>query len=322
MSKQFNYYDAWQSVELECPICHWKGKFNEGSVGYYRELEECCCPHCDSAVSPILAIVSYPTLEEMLTSGNPADIQKAKEREQFLRNFNSKKLVNTEQLPDVESAAFTLDWDFVEANGELLTVIRHDDRVLFSEPALWEGYERFEQVCKIVREKYGAHVNDLIPTHRSEFYLYGDVSFSPTFVATAREAIFGCDKQLLPPRPQLQCPECAFGNDNPGHLAAHLVEVHSYSISTAWFAVGQEHERLYPRFRAPAGSFSVLGVDRVRSRGGIIAACTILKEAIATADLEAESYPEISVYDDSGNELYVVMPKPIDETKKLTNAND
>ena len=191
MSKRFNYYDAWQSVELECPRCHWKGKFNEGSVGYYRELQDCSCPKCDFFVSPILAIVSYPTIDEMLASGNPADIQQAKQREQFLQKFNLTKLASKEQLPEVDSTSFTLTWDFVETNGERLTLIRHDDRVSFSEPALWEGYKRFEQVCKIVREKYGAQVNDLVPTRRSEMFLYGDVLSSPAFVDTARRAIFG-----------------------------------------------------------------------------------------------------------------------------------
>jgi hypothetical protein len=322
MSIHFQYYDAWQSVELECPLCHWKGKFNEGSVGYYRELQDCSCPKCDFFVSPILALVSYPTLDEVAASGNPADIQQAKEREQFLQNFNSTKLVNKEQLPQVNSTSFTLTWDFVKTNGERRAVIRHDNRVLFSEPALWEGYERFEKVCKIVREKYDARVHDLVPTARSEMYLYGDVLSAPTFVDAARRRIFGSEEELLPLPPQLQCPECAFGSDDPERLAEHLLGVHSYIISKAWFAVGQENERLYPRFRAPAGKFSVLGVDKARSRGGIIATCTSLDEAIAAADREAGSYPEISVNDDSCKELYVVIPKPADERKAKSTTED
>jgi hypothetical protein len=316
VSKHFNYYDDWQSVELECPICHWMGKFNEGSVGYSGDLQDCSCPKCDFLVSPVLAIVSYPTNDEMLASGSPGDIQKAKERQQFLQNFNLTKLVSKEQLPAVDSKSFDLVWDFVESENEQRTVIRHGDYVLFSEPALWEGYERFEQVCKIVQEKYGVRVKDLVPTHRSELYLYGDVLSSPTFVDVARQTIFGSKEQSSPPRPELQCPECAFGNESPEHLAKHLIESHNYSIKKAWFAVGQENERLYPRFRAPAGEFSVLGVDKAHSGGAIIATCTRLNDAIAAAVQEAESYPEISVHDDSGNELYVVLPKPTDETKK------
>jgi hypothetical protein len=137
----------------------------------------------------------------MHSSGNTADVQQAMRIEQFQQDFDFKKLANKDQLPVVDSTSFTLAWDFVEANGEKLTVIRLDDRVLFSEPALWEGYERFEQVCKIVREKYGEHVIDLVPTHDSELFLYGDVLYSPTLVETARRKIFGNDEQLLPSGP-------------------------------------------------------------------------------------------------------------------------
>ena len=145
MSNTLSITMTGQSVELECPTCHWKGKFNEGSVGYYRELQDCSCPKCDFFLSPILAIVDYPTIDEMLASDNPADIEQAKEREQLLQKFNSTKLASKEQLPEVDSTSFTLAWDFVETKGERLTLIRHDDRVLFSEPALWEGYERFKR---------------------------------------------------------------------------------------------------------------------------------------------------------------------------------
>jgi len=190
VTKHFNYYDDWRSVELECPKCHWKGKFEEGAVGYFRELQDCSCPRCDFFESEVLAIVNYPTVDEMLASGKPADIERARRLEQFQQKFDAAKLVSKEQLPAVDSTSFTLTWDFIETNGERRTIIRHDDRVLFSEPALWEGYERFKQVCKIVREKYGTHVTDLVPARGSELYLYGDVLSSPDFVKNARRTIF------------------------------------------------------------------------------------------------------------------------------------
>jgi hypothetical protein len=138
----------------------------------------------------MLAIVSYPTLDEMLASANPADVEYAKGLKQIQQRFDAAKLVNKEQLPEVDSTSFTLTWDFVEKNGEELTIIRHNDRVLLAEPASWEGYERFERVCKIVREKYGARVTDLIPTRRSELYLWGDDLSCPDFVKTVWQTIF------------------------------------------------------------------------------------------------------------------------------------
>lgn len=190
MIKHFKYHDDWQTVELECPKCHWKGKFSEGAVGYRRELKDCCCPRCDFGTSPMLATVDYPTLDEMLASSNPADVQYAKGLQQIQQSFDAAKLVSKDQLPEVDSASFTLTWDFVEFNGEAITFIGHNDRLLFAEPASWEGYERFEEVCKIVREKYGARVTDLVPTPASELYLYGDRLSSPDFVKTVRQTIF------------------------------------------------------------------------------------------------------------------------------------
>jgi hypothetical protein len=68
---RFNYDDDWRMVELECPTCHWKGTFEQGSVEYYAELMECSCPKCSFLTVPILAIVSRPTVAEMNTSDDP-----------------------------------------------------------------------------------------------------------------------------------------------------------------------------------------------------------------------------------------------------------
>jgi len=117
-------------------------------------------------------------------------------------------------------------------------------------------------------------------------------------------------KMLLPASPQLLCPECVFQDGDSDYLARHLIEVHGYEIPKAWFAAGQENERLYPRFKAPPGKFSVLGVDKTTPTGDIIATYTSLEEAIAAADHAAGSFSEISVNDDSCRELYVVIPRP------------
>jgi hypothetical protein len=191
MSKHFNYYEDWKSAVLECPQCQWSGKFMDGDVGYYRELMDSSCPKCDLFHAPILAIVSYPTLKEMRSSGDPADVSEAARIEQFQQSFEAQKLRSKDQLPDLDPPPFALAWDLIEAHGERRTVIRYGDRVLFSEPALWEGYERFERISKIVRDKYGKNVTDLVPTSASEMYLYGDDLSSPDFVSNVRRKVFG-----------------------------------------------------------------------------------------------------------------------------------
>jgi hypothetical protein len=65
--REFNYFDDYKSAILECPTCHschWKGTFEQGFVEYYAQLMDTTCPRCDILKAPILAIVSYPSLEE------------------------------------------------------------------------------------------------------------------------------------------------------------------------------------------------------------------------------------------------------------------
>ncbi len=66
----------------------------------------------------------------------------------------------------------------------------HGDTIIFREPVIYEGYERFVEVARILRGRYGAALRDLVPTERSETYLYGDRLSAPQTVAEARRKIF------------------------------------------------------------------------------------------------------------------------------------
>jgi len=188
---RFNYKEAWRLAQLECPTCHWKGTFEQGSVEYYAELTECWCPECDISTVSILAIVSRPTVAEM-AYGHPHGIRQGEWIENTQREFNSRKLVSKEQLPDVDAAIFELTWDSAVRSGKRWTVIQHGDHILFSEPEVWGGFaSRFEEVCRILREKYGERVADLVPSQASKLYLYGDSLSAEAQVAKVRKRIFG-----------------------------------------------------------------------------------------------------------------------------------
>lgn len=116
--------------------------------------------------------------------------------------------------------------------------------------------------------------------------------------------VFDSGPKPLPERPQLLCSRCDFQNHNPQRLAEHLIDIHGQTITASWFEAGQENERLYPRLRAPVGEFIVLGTDSGRSRGNISETFASLDEAIAFAHHVKGSFPEITVYDDSGHERY------------------
>lgn len=60
--------------------------------------------------------------------------------------------------------------------------------------AVYEGYERFEEVAHILKERYGAALRDLMPTATSASYLYGDSLTASDRIARFRRALFGAKR--------------------------------------------------------------------------------------------------------------------------------
>ena len=111
--RRFNYFDDWKDETLECPKCHWRGAFEQGSVEYYDELMDCHCPRCNVFDAPMLAIVSYPTLEELRANPEKPGIREYVQRiDAGWDKFEREKLREPEQLPDIDSLAIEIEWDF------------------------------------------------------------------------------------------------------------------------------------------------------------------------------------------------------------------
>ena len=159
-ARRFNYFDDYKAEILDCPKCHWFGTFEQGSVEYYAELMDCHCPKCDFRNTPMLAIVSYPTLEELRANQDKPGIRECVERiDAGLDKFARERLQDPEQLPKIDEENFTLVWDNDHSNpDDRRTLIKGGDTVIFSEPARWEEYERFEEVAEILKERYGNRI--------------------------------------------------------------------------------------------------------------------------------------------------------------------
>ncbi len=88
-----------------------------------------------------------------------------------------------------------LTWDAIwseERGDRPQTVIRHGDRVRFTKPANWQAiHDEYESICKILKEKYGERLRDVVPTPESEMWLYGDSLSGPIWRDWVREQIFG-----------------------------------------------------------------------------------------------------------------------------------
>jgi hypothetical protein len=197
-----NYYDNWREEEFDCPKCKWHGPGSALSLGDYTlDYAERVCPACEECVTVVL----HPTFEEAranwdkVSEWDRKNIEAAEARQ---AEFERRKLRAPAQLPGIAEPSFILHWDFADDQSRKETLIKHGDNVIFTEPAFYEGYERFIEVAQILRSRYGAALRDLVPTPASELYLYGDYSGSPATVAAARKKIFASPEKKLKPGEQ------------------------------------------------------------------------------------------------------------------------
>jgi len=196
MTKYFHYYDpGWEAEALECPRCQWRGTFDQGANAVYGEFTDCHCPRCEITQAPMLAVRMHPTLGEMKQLGTPEEAAQAEQLIAHREAFWKIALTRAEQLPEIpgeEDLYLSWDADYSEEKDRPQTVIRHGDRVLFSEPASWEAIEgRYEAICRVLKEKYGARVRELGPTPASELWLYGDHGAGDVMRAFACRRVFG-----------------------------------------------------------------------------------------------------------------------------------
>lgn len=63
MAKFFSYFDDWKTRTFECRECGWKGTGDQTARGMYNGFMDLVCPR--NELHETLAIVNYPTVEEM-----------------------------------------------------------------------------------------------------------------------------------------------------------------------------------------------------------------------------------------------------------------
>lgn len=180
-------YYTYEAHTYQCSHCAWQGlgaDLRQGET--FDDLFELDCPVCGEKVTFIM----YPSVREALANGDKvleADRAEMEDMQRFWDTCKALELKLPEQLPDIDAPAFTIHWD----KEDRMTVLRHGDTVIFTEMALWEGYERYQEVGLILRQRYGDALLDLVPTPESENYLYGDRLSSPGLVRAFRQTVFG-----------------------------------------------------------------------------------------------------------------------------------
>lgn len=178
VARHLTYYEFDENARLACSSCGWVGPGTDADTNYFKELFDLRCPRCER----MILIVAYPTIDETKAAaahGNVraiADMEQVDRIEEFERRFERERLRRPQQLPEVEGERLQFVWDFesttVEADAR--TLITLDGQVIWSEPAIWEGAERFLAVKAMLKTKYGGRFASLTPSARSNLYLYGD----------------------------------------------------------------------------------------------------------------------------------------------------
>jgi hypothetical protein len=188
---KFSTYDDYGGTEVECPNC---GTINvlEKDRGEYDSsglLVHCgSCPCC-------VAFIQWPTQREAEAAGDSAQMKMFDVMTTRQQCFERGRLKSPDQLPDINDEIFRLEWDLENAspsNGnEVYTLIKHKGETIFKELAFWEGGFRYAQVAKILKEKYGSRLTDVIPTPAGWFYLEGDGFIHRWDAEQARKELFG-----------------------------------------------------------------------------------------------------------------------------------
>jgi hypothetical protein len=89
----------------------WKGSFGEGAARHYDALIDCSCPDCPWPDRPILAIVSYPTIQEAKENWSRLSESERKHvaaREDFVQQWEAGRLGSPEQLPELQGSDLTI----------------------------------------------------------------------------------------------------------------------------------------------------------------------------------------------------------------------
>ncbi|MBC5772797.1 hypothetical protein H8S95_01870 [Pontibacter sp. KCTC 32443] len=136
-------------------------------------------------------------MESSSPFGYPATLRRdtEEERQAKLREINFKErfrrlsLKSPDELPDIQGDHIIFTFRSDTIRGEDYNIIEHQGQEVWREPMVWEGFERFMEIGRILKEKYGSNLGDLLPDETSETFLYGDKLEAPALIKKFRNEL-------------------------------------------------------------------------------------------------------------------------------------
>ena len=163
------YYE-YKKQDYFCRKCRWEGiggQTEEGEMA--RCYFEIICPGCGI----LLDIVMFPTIDEILSYGTESEKASARKKKLSTDRVNASRLQDSDQLPEIDSNEFviTLREEFVDGKeGEI--VLYWNETEIWRELITYEYYDRYIELGRILKEKYGSRVIDF--EAEPTIYLLGD----------------------------------------------------------------------------------------------------------------------------------------------------
>lgn len=161
-----------------CRHCGWSGPGSLLDVGHVGDdATSMDCPKCGRfvAAEPHETLEAANARAATMTASERSQLDWRKRRQDCFPALDE-SFAST--LPDLGPGPFSILWDFEENTDPddlgPWTIVRHEDRVLWREPAYYEGFERFTEVARFLARRYGTALVDLAPVGSSELYLLGD----------------------------------------------------------------------------------------------------------------------------------------------------
>ena len=179
------YYE-YKNQQYHCGNCDWAGFGSEtidnDDIDSFLEI---LCPKCNKN----LDCVCFPTLEETLEFGTKEDKESAIKKQNFINRVQASRLKNHKQLPDIQADKIIITLCEVEqtAGRDADIVLLWKDKEIWREICTYEYYERYLELGRILKEKYGERLIDFEAKHTT--YLGGDCSFAFDKVREFRQSL-------------------------------------------------------------------------------------------------------------------------------------
>lgn len=179
-------YYSYQDEVFNCDQCGWQGKGKETKNGEtFRAGFEIHCPKCGNEVG---GMIMYPTFEETLEKGSPTDKMVATITKSMHERWKESLLKDINELPELNGESMTLVSKEADRENEQYIQVYYKDQLVWEEIRYYEYYDRFIELGKLLKRKYGDKMIDFVPD-TSSFDLYGDRMSAPYQIKRFRKSL-------------------------------------------------------------------------------------------------------------------------------------